>query len=284
MTKRTKRKAKAHGPDKDQGQSDPHRIRKAHNNSSSNPNKANECEEPEDEHANTNPQKVRTIMRWSDPSWLMFIVAGIGAVVSFATFLAICVQAWVYMGQLKEMEKSTQAATKAAKAAEDSVELARSSIEAANTASQFDQRAWVTVALVRFTKPLAIGDKISVQLTVHNSGKTPAVARMIGRIEGSTEPLSDAAFKDLLTTGHPSIMVLGPDGNGDGYLQSLEPLTADQSKALNSGALRLYVIGSIEYDDVFSHHHSTRFCFSVTGSEDVSLGILGAYKQGNSVD
>ena len=223
-------------------------------------------------------------MRWSDPSWLTIIVAGVGAIVSFATFLAICLQAWVYMGQLKEMEKSTHAATKAAKAAEDSVELARASIEAANTASQFDQRAWVTVALVRFDRPLSVGEKVSVQLTVHNSGRTPAVARMVGRIEGSTEPLADKAFEDLPTSGHPSIIVLGPDGNGDGYLQSLEPLTGDQFAALNSGKLRLYVIGSIEYDDVFNHHHKTRFCFSVSGSEDVSRGVLGAYKQGNSVE
>jgi hypothetical protein len=63
---------------------------------------------------------------YSDFSALFIVIVSfLLVVVSFLTFCVICVQAGIYFFQLKQMKKSTVAATRAANAAEASVKQAR---------------------------------------------------------------------------------------------------------------------------------------------------------------
>src|SRR5206468_9786245 len=80
---------------------------------------------------------------FSISNFLTLIFSACLVVAGFLTFLAICAQVWIYNCQLKEMQKSTNAATKSAKAAEDSVTLAREN-------AHLDQRAWIGAEYIGF--------------------------------------------------------------------------------------------------------------------------------------
>src|SRR5437879_5170932 len=78
---------------------------------------------------------------------------------------AAIIAACIYGCQLSEMQKSTIAATKAAKAAEDSVLLAKEN-------THLDQRAWMAIASISGAPN--IGEVFRVTITIRNTGKTPA--------------------------------------------------------------------------------------------------------------
>lgn len=102
---------------------------------------------------------------WRDSQWWQVIVAGI--LVPFGIYAVI-----VYSEQLDEMRKSTDAATRAAKAAEDSVMLTRET-------AHLDQQAWVAVTAISGTpKP---DELTNINVLIRNSGKTFAK-----NVEGST--------------------------------------------------------------------------------------------------
>ena len=94
---------------------------------------------------------------------LGLVISFLLLVVTFMTFCAICIQATIYVFQLKEMRKSTDAATKAAKAAEDSVTLVREN-------AHLDQRAWVVVSDVSGVPE--VGKPFIVTINISNLGKT----------------------------------------------------------------------------------------------------------------
>src|SRR5713101_6634978 len=78
------------------------------------------------EHKNTDSQKSSKAMcAISLSNFLSLLFSACLVLAAFLTFFAICAQVWIYNCQLKQMQKSTNAAASAAKAAEDSVILAR---------------------------------------------------------------------------------------------------------------------------------------------------------------
>src|SRR5919106_4864699 len=97
------------------------------------------------------------------------IVSFLLVVVSFLSFCAIacamCVQAGIYFFQLKQIQKSAAAATKAASAVEASVKQARGTF-------RDDQRAWVH--LVDIQGIPEVGMIFSVDLVAENPGRTVA--------------------------------------------------------------------------------------------------------------
>src|ERR1051325_1376386 len=74
----------------------------------------------------------------------------------------------IYVGQLTEMRKSTNAAKRAAR-------LAKKSIEHVETNARLDQRAWVTIRTAKLIKLPALDEIPIVVLQLFNSGKTPAL-------------------------------------------------------------------------------------------------------------
>lgn len=194
---------------------------------------------------------------------------------AFLLFAAI-VAACIYGCQLSEMQKSTAATAKAAKAAEDSVNFAREN-------SRVDQRPWVTVAVAALLRPLAIGEKPIVGIDCHNSGRTPALdGQIIGRLLIKDE-LTGADLAEVpVTHGDVSKMVFGPDGNGNGVCEAANPLTNTQLDSIQKGEMTLFLIGKILYADVFEEKHETSFCFFIKG-RSLDRGVLGAYRTGNAV-
>ena len=94
---------------------------------------------------------------------LQIIFAFFQLILAFFLVVAAIIGACIYGWQLSEMRKSTNAATKAAKAAEDSVLLAKQN-------AHLDQRAWVVVSDVSGVPE--VGKPFIVTMNITNVGKT----------------------------------------------------------------------------------------------------------------
>jgi hypothetical protein len=134
--------------------------------------------------------------------------------VIFTAFLlaAAIIGACIYGAQLIEMQKATVAATKAAKATEDAVIMARDN-------ARLDQRAWVTVAGI--TGFPEVGKPLRITIYFANTGKTPAkkvkITPLIGPYKGDIVPdfpaeVTKIASGDIVGQGSvPSTVLLAPN-------------------------------------------------------------------------
>jgi hypothetical protein len=181
-------------------------------------------------------------------------------VAAFLTFLAICVQAFIYNSQLQEMKRSTDAATKAAIAAEQSIALAKAS-------TQLDQRAWVAVTSIT-TKQPEIGQPYKPVIVVKNSGKTFAKKM---RFAGSWRLMPKGTYPDfaeedrtLREGADGSGFILAPNSEHNLTDVARTPLSEEEGSGYKSGDLQMFVYGKITYADVFGCEHWTTFCAVLT--------------------
>jgi hypothetical protein len=201
---------------------------------------------------------------YSDLSALFVIVSFllvVGAFLAFcAIFCAICVQAGIYLFQLKEIKKSAAAATKAAHVVEASVTQARGTF-------RDDQRAWLR--LVDIQGIPEVGTIFSVDLVAANTGRTFAKnLTMRAVVELITEKGKEPDF-NLEDSGparkESSASLLAPN---DEYemeiaLRKQAPpheITQSDLDQIRDGSLTLSVHGRMTYDDIFGCAHWTTFC------------------------
>jgi hypothetical protein len=192
------------------------------------------------------------------------IVSLLLVVVSFLTFLAIicavCIQAGIYFFQLKQINKSTDAATKAANAAEASVKQVRRN-------ARHDQRAWVAVVDIQGIPE--VGTIFSVNLVAQNSGKTFARnLKMRAVVEAITEKGGEPDFSledSAAARKDSSVSLLAPNAD---YMMDIElrkqtaphEITESDLDGIRRGDLSIFVHGKMTYDDIFGCAHWTTFC------------------------
>jgi hypothetical protein len=233
------------------------------------------AESEHDEH--TAFEKLRNCMPCDISVLLPLLFSGMLVISAFLTLGVICIQVWIYNCQLKEMQKSTKAATKAAKAADDSVILAREN-------SHLDQRAWVFIQPITSDKPEE-GKKFRFHVTVKNSGKTFAknvnVSAMSDLVEKSSEPL--VTYMTTAIERHiPENLLLSPNGEGSSWFESpnVQPFTQEQVAQIESGDKTLFIVGKISYLDIFNCQHWTTFCqYYVPGN-----AAFAVYKKYNEIN
>jgi hypothetical protein len=192
------------------------------------------------------------------------IVSLLLVVVSFLTFCAIicaiCIQAGIYFFQLKQIQKSTDAATQAANAAEASVKQVRRT-------ARHDQRAWVAVVDIQGIPE--VGTIFSVNLVAQNSGKTFAknlTTRAV--VEATTEKGGEPDFSLEETAAakkNSSVSLLAPNAD---YVMDIElrkqtpphEITQSDLDGIRRGDVTIFVHGKMTYDDIFGCVHWTSFC------------------------
>jgi hypothetical protein len=184
------------------------------------------------------------------PVVVSLIISFLIAVVAFLTFCAICVQAGIYLFQLKEMKKSTDAATRAANSAEAGLKLARDH-------AHLDQRAWVATTGIH-GKPEPDRPYILI-IGVKNSGKTFAKKVTIRCHMRAVPKGKEPNFNEIPTMEPQSVALLPPNGeyasvSGD---TKLSPELIDKIKA---GDVVVFAFGEITYIDIFKCLHWTKFC------------------------
>lgn len=170
----------------------------------------------------------------------------------FAVFLVGAVVAFIYGCQLNEMRKSTNAATKAAKAAEDNVALAREN-------ARLDQRAWVSATILTNDNPPKANKALSGSVVIKNSGKTFArrvsLAWYIQPVWKENAPDFEGGAKI-----EQSSALLSPNAEYVAKGYSSVPLTQAESDNIKSGEMLIYTFGKITYTDIFDCPHWTTFC------------------------
>jgi hypothetical protein len=202
-------------------------------------------------HESTRPMQI----------WLPIILNAILLLLVFAQAVIYYRQWTVMQEQSAEMKKSTDAATKGAKAAHDSVTLARENVH-------LDQRAWLAafdiVGTPQVNKPYI------VTVWMRNTGKTWAtnVQTAIGAqiIDKAQQP----NFNDIKEIKPPDISsgIVAPNMPFNMTYQASKEgtvVTEDDLALFNSRAVIIYIYGRIIYKDIFHCGHWTNFCFFYNG-------------------
>jgi hypothetical protein len=192
---------------------------------------------------------------YSDLSALFgIIVSFLLVVVAFlafcAIFCAICVQAGIYLFQLKQIKKSAAVATKAAHAVEASVTQARGAL-------RDDQRAWVR--LVDIQGIPEVGTIFSVDLAAANTGRTFAknlTMRAVVELITEKEKEPDFSLEDRGAARKESrVSLLAPNDEYemDIALRKQTPpdeITQSDLDRIRDGSLTMFVHGRMTYDDI----------------------------------
>jgi hypothetical protein len=169
----------------------------------------------------------------------------------------VIVTACIYGCQLSEMQKSTEATTKAAKAAEDSVILAREN-------THLDQRAWVAEAGISGKPELNNPYKITV--IFKNTGKTFA-KRYAGTSAFRAKQMSDPDpdFEKILREGHDAsaIGLIPPNGTRTQVIEITNgaKITQEKLDELKPPTVVMLVFGKLTYWDIFNCEHWTTYCY-----------------------
>jgi hypothetical protein len=212
--------------------------------------------------ASTSLQESNNMTRYSNLWALFSLVLSflLVVVVSFLTFWGIVAHTGIYFLQLAQIKKSTEAATKAANAAEASVKQAR------RTARR-DQRAWV--AVVDIAGIPEVGTIFGVNLVAQNSGKTFAknlTMRAVVELISEKQKEPDFSLEDSAAARKDSsVSLLAPNAD---YVMDIElrkqtpphEITQSDFDGIRSGNLTIFVHGRMTYDDIFGCAHWTSFC------------------------
>ena len=143
----------------------------------------------------------------------------------------------------------------------------QAALNASIESSHLDQRAWVGVVDVHPPSEVDAGERVYIKVgsrsmfstTIHNSGKTPAL-----KVTTSTSDASGLFAVPFLpqydTQGEYGIPVIQPASGFTVSTSGDHTFTEAEVSAIKAGTLRIYFFGAIDYEDIFSRHHRTRFC------------------------
>ena len=163
---------------------------------------------------------------------------------------------------------------------------------------RLEQRAWVgpkeVLPSIYVNKGKMVyvkeGQQVNCGVLIANSGKTPALkVNMILSLKFREPDVNFVPEHNIDATTHISTGVLQP-GMAMSYsasfvdLPTLKGLINPASKrlinALTNEQLRLYMFGSLNYEDIFGFPHSTEFCLFLSPD----LTTFTAYKTHNEAD
>ena len=238
-------------------------------------------------------QKLEEDIR-SGERWLIGI--GIGSVI-INTIIAL-----IYWGQLKEMKKATDAATRSANAAIDAVQIAKETLGSSQRSFEVDQRPYLISSVPEFLSPPSPDRQIEANATLKNIGKTPAIKMFWNiklipyRVPSHNEERNkfrsflDGAFAELerknsigrkeldespMPVGHD----VAPGFTTFGTTHNPVIVGTRDFHLIEAGELPLFYIGLVSYTDAFNGSYKTEFCYFYTGANPTVWHICDAYNR-----
>jgi hypothetical protein len=233
-------------------------------------------------------------------------------------FAALIVLVWYtwYAGKqsgtmnntLAEIRKQTciakqgaDAATTAAKAAQDGISESRNNRVASETqskaaldasieSSRTDQRPWVSIVRWKLSEDPSSGKDFAIIIGPINTGKTPALSlTMISQLSIWPEEPSPTDLEAVVVKAGktPNSIGMLPPSVGAIILDfhyATDPwrLDASQVEAYRARTQRIYLETLVKYTDAFGWRHRTRVC--AYHSYGMPLDELSLCRQGNSMD
>jgi hypothetical protein len=163
-------------------------------------------------------------------------------------------------------------------------ETARLAASDNSRASQgLTQRAWLSISKVYGDPPgPAQGEFFKIIVYFSNKGKT-AAKNVISHVSLQTVPETMSPDFDYVskTEAMPYHTLLPDEKIGMALPLGGVPITAEKAAALRDGKLKAYVVGRVDYEDLFGKSHWFTFCH-------VYAGIQGEYfvlgEKGNDSD
>lgn len=161
-----------------------------------------------------------------------------------------------------QTDKVIAADERLAKAMERSVSQGQEALNATIEQFRLDQRAWIGpnhMAIREMHAP----DPIVAEVTISNSGKTPAIkTNVVYVLHSSDKTLNINEYaKHPIEPAPPAkpLLTLFP---GTSLLLIPQTGTTDEAgiQSVANGRKYLYLFGRVEYYDVFNVKHETRFC------------------------
>lgn len=126
--------------------------------------------------------------------------------------------------------------------------------------------------------PLKPGTVIDIRTTIKNTGRTPAInVRGILQKMGVERAKDNTYPQPAFTAALQPYENLNPDGELYGDMQL--PFTQADKERIDSGKVRVYFTGRIEYDDVFGGHHWRNTCALL-----LPTGAFAVCQGGNDID
>ncbi len=178
--------------------------------------------------------------------WVETIGVSVAVVLAGLTYLT-----------LQEVRKQTPSVKKSADAAKSAAETAKNALQDSQRSFLLQNRPYVNVEIARLLYKPEGGKRLEASCLVRNYGQTPAIGLMPDiSIEGRTSPLPKVVTrlgsKSKIDIGaHQAITVPVP-GRG--------PIRPDSAAKIESGYLKIYVYGFLDYSDVFGCKYTTEFC------------------------
>lgn len=201
------------------------------------------------------------------------------AVFTGITALAAIVTATLYGLQISVMDKQLdvmadqlsqmeEAGKSDSVAWQKQLEIMQGQLTHVQKTSHLEQRAWVGLARAKH-QPIEPNKPIQGEFVFLNTGKTPAIIITAGRSTCFRSPgfnfenLADIKKTEDWMEDTRSQGPLPPNASITLRFSTKKGFDITESliKALNRDDLRLYVIGRILYQDIFSDEHETCFCF-----------------------
>jgi hypothetical protein len=151
----------------------------------------------------------------------------------------------------------TRAAQQSADAAMKAANIADASLKDSQRSFILQNRPYVTIEVARLLYKPAGGKRLEATCLIRNSGRTPAIGVTVDlAIEGRDTPLP----KDLPRSNPKSRLDLGSNQPTVVPLPGKGPIRSDSAAGVETGDIRVYVDGFIDYSDIFGCRYSTEFC------------------------
>ena len=149
--------------------------------------------------------------------------------------------------------------------------------------TMLDERAWMEP--VGIDAPLAVGSPISISTKAINRGKTLAntCVLFLCMQELKSSALPDVSVMDSGTDSQfGASMVIAPGQQiAFASVTAPEPLTKDLFNSIQSGQIRIFILGKMRYDDIFKKRHWFKFCyvFDPKSSQWIAFGNIATDNQ-----
>lgn len=186
----------------------------------------------------------------------------------------------------EQNERSIRASEIQARASQQAVFAAQRAANAAEGSMFAGQSAYIVAKGVGINDVI-LGTTPIVTIAFTNAGNTPATnVHFGGRIAFRDRPVFEEMPSEPdsapagMTFGYrnateDATVVIGPNVEVNSRITSPYPVDQQTMDLFNQRKLRLYVWGTVTYDDVFGFHHATQYCYGLLSG--ATLTPCGAY-------
>ncbi len=203
---------------------------------------------------NANPGKPHP-PNWCDIATLVIEVLGI---IGLGIYCGYTIAEWKTFDSERQTMEREFAASQTNTI--EQMKVLRGQLDEMKNGRLLDERAWVVV--VAYTNNQT-ATNISFNVTAKNTGKTPALNfTMWVETQGSTNA---NGFGCVLPATYPrpeQLQLLPPDGVSSKGTEG-KPTDIKIGDLIGAKKTNYFLDGIIKYDDIFTNHHWTRFCWRV---------------------